>query len=201
MLWSSLNLLPKPLPVMFYLRGVMGPCEPSLTMASRHIGPHVSKNNLAKTLTWTPSIGSRVWPRLPVGFRRVKISFPLPRTHSNFIGCALPIIAIIGISDCVRKIRQEKLRAIVVGPKWTHREWSKPLMEITLQGYHLPGPETKACLYQNDHLTPLPQRGWSTVALYVDGGIAEENWRPLNVTWPPFWHRPSLTPTRMASRA
>ena len=78
-------------------------------------------------------------------------------------------------SDCVRKIRQEKLRAIVVGPKWTHREWWKPLMEITLQGYHLPGPETKACLYQNDHLTPLPQRGWSTVALYVDGGIAEEN--------------------------
>ena len=48
-------------------------------------------------------------------------------------------------------------------------------MEITLQGYHLPGPETKARLYQNDHLTPLPQRGWSTVALYVDGGIAEEN--------------------------
>ena len=48
-------------------------------------------------------------------------------------------------------------------------------MEITLQGYHLPGPETKARLYQNDHLTPLPQRGWSTVAPYVDGGIAEEN--------------------------
>ena len=48
-------------------------------------------------------------------------------------------------------------------------------MEITLQGYHLPGPETKACLYQNDRLTPLPQRGWSMVAPYVDGGIAEEN--------------------------
>ena len=48
-------------------------------------------------------------------------------------------------------------------------------MEITLQGYHLPGPETKACPYQNDHLTPLPQGGWSTVALYVDGGNAEEN--------------------------
>ena len=32
MLWSSLNLLPKPLPVPFYLRGVMGPCGPSLTM-------------------------------------------------------------------------------------------------------------------------------------------------------------------------
>ena len=78
-------------------------------------------------------------------------------------------------SDCVRKIRQEKLRAIVVGPKWTHREWWKPLMEITLQGYHLPGTESKARLYQNDHLTPLPQRGWSTAALYVDCGIAEEN--------------------------
>ena len=31
------------------------------------------------------------------------------------------------------------------------------------------------CLYQNDHLTPLPQRDWSGVVLYVDGGIAEEN--------------------------
>ena len=48
-------------------------------------------------------------------------------------------------------------------------------MEITSQGYHLPGPETKARLYQNDHLTPLPQRCWSTVALYVDGVVAEEN--------------------------
>ena len=51
-------------------------------------------------------------------------------------------------------------------------------MEITLQGYHLPRPETKARLYQNDHLTPLRQRGWSTVALYVDDGIAEENLVP-----------------------
>ena len=48
-------------------------------------------------------------------------------------------------------------------------------MVITLQGYHLPGPKTKACLYQKDRLTPLRQRGWSTVALYVDGGIAQEN--------------------------
>ena len=48
-------------------------------------------------------------------------------------------------------------------------------MEITLQEYHLPGTETEARLYQNDHLTPLPQRCWSTVALYVDRGIAEEN--------------------------
>ena len=75
-------------------------------------------------------------------------------------------------SECVRKIWQEKLRAIVVGPNWTQREWWKTLMEITLQG--LPGPDTKARLYQNDHLTHLSQRGWSTVALYVDGGIAEE---------------------------
>ena len=48
-------------------------------------------------------------------------------------------------------------------------------MEITLQVYHLAGPETKDRLYQNDHLTPLPQQGWSTVALYADGGIAEES--------------------------
>ena len=78
-------------------------------------------------------------------------------------------------SECVWKIWQKKLPAIVVGPKWTHREWWKPLMEITLQGYHLPGPETKARFYQNDQLTPLPQQGRCTVALYVDGGIAEEN--------------------------
>ena len=52
----------------------------------------------------------------------------------------------------------------------------KPLMEITLQGYHLTGLETKACLYQNDHIIPLPQRSSSTVPLYVDGRIAEENW-------------------------
>ena len=28
-----------------------GPCRPSLTMALRYTGPHVSQNNLAKTLT------------------------------------------------------------------------------------------------------------------------------------------------------
>ena len=77
-------------------------------------------------------------------------------------------------SGCVQKIWQEKLRAIVVGPKWRHREWWKVLIEITLQGYHIPGPETKARLYQNDHLTPLFQQGLSAVALYVDGGIGEE---------------------------
>ena len=104
-------------------------------------------------------------------------------------------------SDCVRKIRHIKLRAIVVGPKWTHREWWKPLMEITLQGYHLPGPETKACLYQNDHLPPILNRvgpRWRYTWTVV---LRRKIWRPLNVMWPPFWHRPSLTPTRMASRA
>ena len=50
------------------------------------------KNHLAKTPTWTHSIGSRVWFRLPVGFCHSMISFPLPRTHANCIGCALPII-------------------------------------------------------------------------------------------------------------
>ena len=92
MLWSSLNLLLKLLPVMFYRYGVMGPCDLSLTMASRHIGPHVSKNNLARTLTWTPSIGSWVWPRLPIGFPCLRISFPLPWTPPYCIGCALHII-------------------------------------------------------------------------------------------------------------
>ena len=58
---------------------------------------------------------------------------------------------------------------------WTQREWWRTLTEITLQGYHLPGPETKARLHHNDHLTPLPQRAWSTVALYLDGCIAEED--------------------------
>ena len=95
---SSSNLLPKPLPVMSYPHGVMGLCGLSLTMASRHIGPHTSKNNVERTPTWTPSIGSRVRPRLPVGFRRLKISFPLPRTPPNCIGCALPIIGFPSVS-------------------------------------------------------------------------------------------------------
>ena len=73
------------LPVMIYPHGVIGPCGHSLTMASRHIGPHVSKNNLAKALMSTPSIGSRVWLRLHLGFRRLKISFPLLRTPSNVL--------------------------------------------------------------------------------------------------------------------
>ena len=99
MCWSLLNFFPKPLPVMFYPHGVMGLCGHNLTMASRHIGPHASENNLAKTPTWTPSIRSRVWPRLPVGFRRLKFSFPLLRTPPpNCNGCALPIIGFPSVS-------------------------------------------------------------------------------------------------------
>ena len=48
-------------------------------------------------------------------------------------------------------------------------------MENTSQGYDLPGPETEAHLYQDDQLMPLLQRGWSTRALHVDDGIAEED--------------------------
>ena len=44
-----------------------------------------------------------------------------------------------------------------------------------MQGYHLPGQETKLGLYEDDLPTPLPQRGWSMAAIYVDGGIAEGN--------------------------
>ena len=41
--------------------------------------------------------------------------------------------------------------------------------------YHLPRPETKAHLYQDSYLTPLPQREWFRVALYVEGDLTEEN--------------------------
>ena len=83
----------KTLAVMFYLHGVIGPCRSSLIMASRHIGPQASKSNSAKTPTWTLSIGSRVWLRLPVRFRHSMISFPPPQNHQSCIGCAHPIIA------------------------------------------------------------------------------------------------------------
>ena len=68
MRWSSLNLLSKPLPVMLYLHGVIGPCGSSLTIASRRIGPRVLKNNLAKTPTWTPSTGPGYGSGYPSGF-------------------------------------------------------------------------------------------------------------------------------------
>ena len=57
----------------------------------------------AKSLAWTPSIGSRVWPRLPIGFRSLMISFPLPRSLFNSIGCALPIIGFPSVSGESRK--------------------------------------------------------------------------------------------------
>ena len=50
------------------------------------------KRQFGKTPTWTPSIGSRVWLRLPVWLCHMMISFLLRRTHPNCIGCALPII-------------------------------------------------------------------------------------------------------------
>ena len=61
-------------------------------MASHRIGPRVLNNTLAKTRMWTPSMGFRVWLRLPVEFRHWMIAFPVPRTHPSCIGCALPII-------------------------------------------------------------------------------------------------------------
>ena len=47
-------------------------------------------------------------------------------------------------------------------------------MRTTLLGYHLPQPETKAHVYQDQYLPPLPQGDWSTVALYMDRGLAQE---------------------------
>ena len=61
--------------------GVMGLCGSSPTIASRCIGPSMLKNNLPRAPMWRPSIGSRVWLKLPVWFRRRMISFPLPRIH------------------------------------------------------------------------------------------------------------------------
>ena len=56
------------------------------------------KKRLGKKATSTPSIGSQVWLRLRVGFRRSMISFPSLRTHRNCIGCALPIIGLLIVS-------------------------------------------------------------------------------------------------------
>ena len=74
-------------------------------------------------------------------------------------------------------------------------------MEITLQGYHLPGPETKARLYQYDHLTPLPQRVGPRLRYRLTVVFRRKIWRLLNVMWPLSWHRPSLTPIAMTSQA
>ena len=151
----------------------MGSCRSSPTMASRRIGLSVLKWQFGKNSdvkAFNRPLGmaeATCWASPLDGFFSTpadlsKLHRMCPRYHL--------------FSDCVRKIRQEKLRAISVGPKWAHREWWKPLMEISLHRYHLPEPETKACLWQDHHFTPLPQGGWSTVALYVNGGIAEKNW-------------------------
>ena len=52
--------LVEPFPVRFYLNCVTGPCGSSLTMALRRIVPRLLKSNVAKTPTFTPSIGSWV---------------------------------------------------------------------------------------------------------------------------------------------
>ena len=118
--WSSLNLLPKPLPVMFYPHGVMGPCGLSLTMTSAQIVPHTSKNNGGKN----PDVDA--FNRVPGMSQATRWVSPLddffftPADPSKLYCVCPPYHRIF---ECVRKIRQEKLRAIVVGPKWTHREW------------------------------------------------------------------------------
>ena len=56
------------------------------------------KKQFGKNPTWTPSIGSRVSYRLPVGFCRLMISFPLQQTHRNCIGCPPPIIGFPSVS-------------------------------------------------------------------------------------------------------
>ena len=104
-------------------------------------------------------------------------------------------------SDCVRKIRQEKLGAIVGGPKWTHREWWTPLVEITLQGTTFLGRRLKpVSIKTTASLAFLNGVGarWRYMWTVV---LRRKIWRPLNVMWPLFWHRPFLTPIRMASRA
>ena len=68
--WTSLKLLPRPLPVMFYLNGMMGPCGSSLTMASPRIGPRVLKINLAKPRCGRFHCGPRYGSGYPLGFAR-----------------------------------------------------------------------------------------------------------------------------------
>ena len=60
-------------------------------------------------------------------------------------------------------------------------------MENTLQGYHLPGPETKARLYEDDHLTP--GKMWSAVRRHFTPPIWEQ-WTSL------YW---VVGPSRLAS--
>ena len=103
--------------------------------------------------------------------------FSTPANSSELYWMCLPYHQ---FSSFALNIRQERLQRNVVGIEWTQREWWKPLMETVLEGYHLPRPETQARSYQDIYLTPLPQRDWSMVALYVDPGLAEENRAAIN---------------------
>ena len=85
-------------------------------------------------------------------------------------------------SDCVRKIRQEKIRAIVVGPKWTHREWYEPLMEITLPGYHFLGRSLKPVSIKMTASRPFVN-GVGPRWRYTWTVVLRRNiWGPLNVS-------------------
>ena len=104
-------------------------------------------------------------------------------------------------SDCVRKIGQEKLRAIVVGPMWTHREWWNTLWKLLWKGTTFLGrrlmPVSIKMTTSHPFLNEVGPRWRYTWTVVLRRKIR----RPLNVMWPPFWHRPSLTPIRMTSRA
>ena len=157
-LWS---LLPKHLPVISYLHGRMGPCGSCPTRASCRIGASVLKKNGKKPdgAPFNRVLGMAQATRCVLPDDDLFSTPADPsKTYSMF-----PLYH--RCCDYAQNIWQEKLRAIFVWPKWRNREWWKPYMEITLQGYNLYGPETKACLHQYDDPTPLPQRGRSTMAL------------------------------------
>ena len=98
---------------MFYPHGVMGPCGLSLTMASRHIGPHASerfgKNPDVDAFNRVPGMPEATcWVSLLEDF------FSTPVDPCKLYWMCPPYHR---FSECVRKIREEKLRAIVVGPE------------------------------------------------------------------------------------
>ena len=75
-------------------------------------------------------------------------------------------------SDCVRKTRQEKLRAIVVGPKWTHRD-ADPSWRLLCRGIIFLGRRLRPVFTKIPTLRPS-LNGTGMVALYVDRGPAAE---------------------------
>ena len=110
---------PKTLPVMSYLHGAMGPCRSSQTMASRRIGQSVLKIDSARNRTWNPSRRSRYGLGYPSGLAPCDDFFSTPADPSKLCWMCPPYHR---CSDCVQKIGQEKLRAIVVGPNLVTRE-------------------------------------------------------------------------------